>query len=156
MKKSYDHAMSQVPLVLGIPVIDQQHANLLRITNNLHSACLNSSKIENFRLIRAIREAIDYVRQHFSTEEKLMLLSNYPGFLDHKKKHGDFIWEILSHSRQFQEDQKYSPQKFAQYFNDWVMLHIGESDKEFADFFLNMKQFGKLRTVLLWEPPLVA
>ena len=146
--------MSQVPLVLGIPVIDQQHANLLRITNNLYSACLNTSKIENFRLIRAIREAIDYVRQHFSTEEKLMQLSNFPGFLDHKKEHGDFIWEILSNFNQFEDDEKYTLQNFAQYFSDWVKLHIGDSDKEFADFFLNMKQLGKLRMVLSGEPQL--
>ena len=154
MKNSYDHAMLQVPLVLGIPVIDQQHANLLRITNNLHSVCLNSAKIEKFRLIRAIREAIDYIRQHFNTEEKLMQLSNYPGFLEHKKMHSDFIWEILSHFGQFEDDQKDTPQKFAQYFSDWVNLHIVDSDKEFAEFFLNVKQPSKLRMVLSGEPQL--
>ena len=151
MKDSYDSSIIKEPLYLGIPIIDQQHANLVRITNNLYLSCLTNSTFANLRFIQAVRETVAFIQQHFSTEEKLMLLSGFPNYDDHKKDHGDFVWEIISRSKQFQDGQKCVPQKFVQFLSEWVKIHIGGADKEFADFFLNMKQHNKFRMVLTEE-----
>lgn len=139
-------------LVLGIPIIDKQHANLVRMVNNLYLACQKSRETTNQQFIEAVHESVDYVRYHFSTEEKLMLLLSYPEFSVHKKKHGDFIWEILTISKQFEDGEKFVPKKFVFFLCDWIKNHIGDTDKLFAEYFMTMKKDGKLNTILAWEP----
>ena len=154
MTESLDYVVVEEYIMLGIPVIDKQHANLVRIAHNLHLVCQSDSEITNYRFINAVQEAVDYIRGHCKTEERLMELSGFPGYLAHKKEHGDFIWEIISWSRQFQDGQKSGPRKFARFLTEWIKFHIGISDKAFADFFLNMNQHGKIRQALVCDPQL--
>ena len=156
MENKYDFSIMRKHVVLGIPVLDNQHTHLMRITNNLHLACLSDSKNANYRFKQAVRETVDFVRLHFKTEEKLMTLSGFPGYRDHEKEHRDFMWEILNRSEQFQKSEEYIPQNFVQFFRDWVEAHIGCCDKAFADFFLTMKQNDKLRMVLAGDMQLSA
>jgi len=135
-------------MVFGIPVLDTQHANLVRICNNLRIACLNGVETANNRFHRAIHEAADYARYHFSTEEKLMSILEYPDFYDHKREHEDFIWGILSRSKQLQEGEEFIPEKFVHFFSEWIRNHIGLYDKAFSDYFLSMKHHGKLKLIL--------
>ena len=143
-------------LVLGIPIIDRQHANLIRITNNLNFACQKGLESANLRFINAVHEAVDYVKYHFSTEEKLMVLLEYPEHEKHKMEHGDFIWEILSCAKQFEEGQDLVPEKFAAFLSKWVYSHIASSDKMFADYFMGMNHHSKLRLILCGRPQLSA
>ena len=157
MTEKQEYAALDGQLVFGIPIIDTQHANLIRIANNLRLACLVAgTETANPRFLRAVREAVDYIRNHFNTEEKLMVLLDFPDYHTHKKEHDDFIWEILSHAKQFQEEQGLVPEKFAYSLSDWINSHIGSSDKTFADFFLAMKHHGKLRLILSGIPKLSA
>ena len=148
MTGNYNYVIMEEPMILGIPVIDKQHANLTRIINNLYLACNNNPEITNHRFIHAVSKTIDFIRHHFSTEEKLMTISDYPGYLEHRKEHGEFIWELLRHSRLFQDGQDFIPQNFMHFLSDWINAHIEGSDSEFADFFMNMQKHDKLRIVL--------
>jgi len=143
-------------IVLGIPLIDRQHANLIRITNNLNFACKKGLETANLRFINAVHEAVDYVKYHFSTEEKLMVLLEYPEHDQHKREHGDFIWEILSRAKQFEEGQDLVPEKFVAFLNNWIYSHIAQSDKMFADYFIGMNHHSKLRLILCGRPQLSA
>ena len=135
-------------LVLDIPIIDKQHSNLVRIAKNLQFTCQKNQEAANHRFISAVHEAVEFVRYHFSTEEKLMKLMEYPDLAAHKREHADFIWEILSRSKQFQAGQSAIPTQFAHFLNEWVQYHIGVTDRLFADYFLNMEHHGKLRLSL--------
>ena len=143
-----EYSVFDVPVEFGIPIIDTQHANLVRITNNLRMSCLMSAEMANNRFIRAVHEATEYVQYHFSTEEKLMSILSFPEYPDHKREHADFIWEILSRAKQFQEGQNLVPEKFVYFLSEWIRNHIGGSDKVFAEYFVSMKNHGKLRLIL--------
>jgi hemerythrin-like metal-binding protein len=138
--------------VFGIPVLDAQHANLVRICGNLRMACLKGMKTANGRFQRAVNETADYARYHFSTEEKLMSILEYPAFDDHKKEHGDFIWEVLSRLKQFKEGEELLPEKFVNFLSGWIKNHIGVYDREFAEYFISMKHHGKLKLILSGRP----
>jgi len=143
-------------IVLGIPIIDRQHANLIRITNNLNFACQKGLDTANLRFINAVNEAVDYVKYHFSTEEKLMVLLEYPELIQHKREHGDFVWEIICCAKQFEEGQELVPEKFAAFLGKWIYTHIASSDKMFADYFGGMNHHSKLRLILGGRPQLSA
>jgi hemerythrin len=92
----------------------------------------------------------DYARYHFSTEEKLMSILEYPAFDDHKREHVDFLWEVSCRLRQFQngEGEGNLPEKFVCFLSEWIKNHMGIYDKAFADYFLSMKHHGKLKLIL--------
>jgi hemerythrin len=138
--------------VFGIPVLDAQNANLVRICGNLRMACLKSVENANGRFQMAINKAADYAKYHFSTEEKLMTILEYPAFDDHRKEHTDFIWEVLSRLKEFQEGEELVPEKLVHFLSEWIKGHIGVHDKAFADYFLSMKHHGKLKLILSGRP----
>jgi len=138
--------------VFGIPVLDTQNANLVRICSNLRTACDKGVETKNGRFQRAVHEAADYARYHFSTEEKLMSILEYPAYDIHKKEHEGFIWEILSRLKLFQEEEEHLPEKLVCFLSEWIKNHIGVYDREFADYFLSMKHHGKLKLILSGRP----
>ncbi|MDR0496332.1 MAG: hemerythrin family protein [Treponema sp.] len=148
MIRNQDYLTLNEHFLLGIPVLDKQHANLVRICNNLHLACINCKETGKDYFIQVVQKALEYVRYHFHTEEKLMCLLDFPEFFSHKKEHEDFVCEITGNVEQFQNDQVFILEEFVVFFTSWVKYHIGASDKAFADFFLNMKQYGKLKLIL--------
>jgi len=134
--------------VFGIPVLDTQNANLVRICSNLRTACSKGVETKNGRFQKAVHEAVDYARYHFSTEEKLMSILEYPAFDMHKKEHDNFIWEALNRLKQFREGEEVIPENLVSFLSEWIENHIGAYDREFADYFLSMKHHGKLKLIL--------
>ena len=141
---------------LGIPVIDEQHANLFRIINNLQSTYLLvcEGDMENTyqRFVGAAQEATDYMKYHFGTEEKLMKLLEYSEYAEHKNEHKEFLWELMFLAKQFKDKQLSDYQQFINFFNEWFLSHIIVADKNFADYFINMQHHNKLK-VLAWRSP---
>ena len=138
--------------IFGIPVLDTQNANLVRICGNLRMACSKGVEAKNDRFQRAVHEAADYARYHFSTEEKLMSILEYPAYDAHKSEHEGFIWEVFSRLKQFQEGEELLPEKLVYFLSEWIKNHIGGYDREFADYFLSMKHHGKLKLILSGRP----
>ena len=148
MSEIIDYIEWDERFMLGIPVIDKQHENLVRICNNLHWSCLKGQETLNHHFINSAHEAIEYVRHHFSTEEKMMNLFDYSEFPEHKKEHEYFVREILNCYKNFQDGIDFAPNHFVNFIKEWILSHITVTDKEFADFFLSMDHYGKLKLIL--------
>jgi hemerythrin len=144
MEKTLDLVEWDNRYALGIPLIDGQHKKLVEMTNRLYQSCLqgDESAKKQFRLI--VHEAVDYVRYHFATEEKILILIDYPDFEAHKKQHELFILEILQKAKAFEEGKKLVPTLFVQYLRNWILGHIAVSDKLYADYLKILKKQGKL------------
>lgn len=128
---------------LGIPLIDQQHKQLVQLTNNLFLACLNGETTESFA--QAVAEAVDYTKYHFNAEEKLLEQVRYPNIEAHKKEHRDFVNELAQAVQAFKDGKKFVPNNFARYLRDWILTHIAISDKIYADYIFNLKRQNLLQ-----------
>jgi len=129
---------------LNISLIDRQHHKLVQLTNSLHNACLESPETANRSFIETVREAVNYVRFHFSTEEKLMRLIDFPGYTAHKKEHENFIKEVLTHTEKFNQTKFLVPNRFVLFLKEWILSHIAVCDKEMADSIIKTKYHEKL------------
>jgi hemerythrin len=129
---------------IGIPLIDGQHKELIRLTNELYKACLEGDDAgkELFRV--AVKAAVDYVKFHFSAEEKLLENVDYPQILVHKRQHEEFVMKIISESKNFEEGKKFVPNVFVRFLRDWILSHIGVMDKKYAEYIFNLKRQGTL------------
>jgi hemerythrin len=130
--------------LIGIPLIDEQHKKLIDMTNELYLGCLKGDDAAEAYFLKTIHEAVDYVRFHFSTEEKILERIKYPDFTTHKKEHEDFAREIIQQVDAFQKGKKFVPNVFVRYLRDWVLTHIAVSDKLYAKYLLDMKKQGLL------------
>jgi hemerythrin len=129
---------------IGIPIIDEQHKKLIDMTNVLYMACRKGDDAAKVYFKKVVREAVDYVRFHFTTEEKILERINYPDLVSHKKEHEDFIKEILRQVQLFHEGKKFVPNLFVRYLRDWVLTHIALSDKQYAEYLMSLKKQGVL------------
>jgi hemerythrin len=134
---------------VGIPLIDEQHKELINLTNKLFNSCIQGNESSKIIFMRTIRGTVDYVGYHFSTEEKVMERINYPGLVTHKKEHTDFVKEVLHEVEEFKSGKKFTPISFVHYLKDWVLTHIAVSDKQMGDYILRLKKAGGLDQIKL-------
>jgi hemerythrin len=116
----------------GIEMIDTQHRYLFALTNELYGACLISSDMARETFIKAAHAAVNYVKEHFSAEEKILEAVHYPKLLQHKKQHEVFIKKVLESSRNFTSISTNVAYDFARFLRDWITSHIMVDDKEYA------------------------
>ncbi|MDR2537455.1 MAG: bacteriohemerythrin [Treponema sp.] len=131
--------------VLGIPFIDAQHKELLRLTNALFVACQGGSANDIFR--ETIKGTVKYVTEHFSAEEVMMNRIKYPGLAEHKKEHEAFVQKVLEDVHNFESGRSFVPNAFVRFLKDWVLTHIAVTDKKYADYIMNLKRAGKLASL---------
>ena len=134
---------------VGMKLVDEQHMELIKLTNKLFANCLAGQQKIRATFIQTIREAVDYVGYHFSTEEKIMERVNYPGFAEHKKQHGDFVREVLTKVEEFNAGKPRAPLTFVYFLRDWVLHHIAVSDKKMGDYVLALSRSGELHKMTL-------
>jgi hemerythrin len=130
--------------LIGIPLIDDQHKELIRLTNDLFNACLKSGEAANEHFKLAIHEMVNYTKFHFSAEEKIMENVKYPELENHKKQHESFVMQVLADVKNFEEGKRFVPNNFVRYLRDWILAHIAVSDKRYSKYIFEIKKQGEL------------
>jgi len=114
-------------------LIDNQHKELVKMTNTLFMGCKMGSTAADVALMKTIRNAVEYAQTHFYTEEKFMKQSNFPGLASHKQEHDSFVSTVVGAVTDF-ENGKSEPISLARFLKKWLLTHIAESDKKYAPY----------------------
>ena len=120
---------------VGVTLIDDQHKELIKLTNDLYNHCVGDPESERIYFKEVIKEAVDYVKVHFSTEEKIMLRTVFPEYSEHKRQHDFFVLTVLEQAKEFERNKKISLLSFTNFLRDWVLTHIAISDKKYFEYF---------------------
>lgn len=116
----------------GIPEIDAQHKTLVKLTNTLAEASASKTPDELAILNRAMVELSDYIKVHFSTEERLLVQSHYPDLQDHILGHRDFERQFKDLLQQAMGGQLMGVDPLLDFLKPWLADHILQSDQNFA------------------------
>lgn len=120
---------------VGVKTIDDQHKELLNVTNDLFNHCIGDEASERAYFNKVIKSTVDYVKVHFSTEEKIMTAVKFPGYTKHKQEHDKFVITVAEMSKEFNERKKISLSTFTRFLKDWILTHIAVSDKLYFEYF---------------------
>ena len=131
--------------VLGVPVLDRQHENLVNKINYLHQIHSRNAETEIHEFLNSVYDVVSYTRYHFNTEEKLMLLSGFHGYTHHRNKHQKYISEVRSKSSRLREGKPQSLDNYIQFLRNWVLLDIAVCDRDFTDFIFSTKDHRNSR-----------
>jgi len=148
MKQINDHINWEDCIIVGIPLVDKQHHNLLRMTKKLYIACNDEDETSNIFPYDTIHEIMDNMATHFQTEEKLMVLLQYKGLINHKQIHEDIFRKITVETSLFSMGKIYIPKLFINSLKELFLSHIAIHDLKIAEQIRNMKDFGKFEMLL--------
>jgi diguanylate cyclase (GGDEF)-like protein/hemerythrin-like metal-binding protein/PAS domain S-box-containing protein len=109
---------------VGVREIDEQHAWLVSLLNDLAAALRNGEPHD-----AALKEVIRYTGFHFATEERLMRGSSYHGAAAHRDMHR----RLLEDLRGLRLDgAKVSVSLIVRYLQEWLLRHVDGADRDLA------------------------
>jgi hemerythrin len=145
--KSKEHVSWSDSYSMGVKIIDDQHKGLLNYVNDLFNHSTGDEAEERAYFTEVIQQAVQYIKMHFQTEEKLMLSTKFPGYEGHKKTHDDFTLTVIKSVKDFESGKRLVLEKFAYFLKDWVLTHVAIVDRQYAEYFKKIatrKADGKL------------
>ena len=120
---------------LGVDAIDVEHAQLIKIVNELKEGLQREGKVNAAEIPHIVDSLIQYTKMHFGHEEALMSESQYPGLEAHRHKHVDLMQQV----HKFAQELATKPEKVALQVNlfmtVWLFEHIIKDDGEFASYY---------------------
>jgi hemerythrin len=132
---------------MGVKEIDEQHKGLLNFVNELFDHSTGDEIDEKSYFKEVIQQAVQYIKNHFATEERYMIATKYPGYAAHKKTHDSFTLTVLNSVKEYESGKRLVLEKFAYFLKDWILSHVAVMDKQYSDYFWKIatrKADGKL------------
>ncbi len=113
---------------LGLPEMDEQHNYLYNVFNLVP----DGNVVKNPQKMNAILKEIErYLNFHFTSEEHLMRMYDYPHFATHQSDHELAATRLVSYMDDLSEG-KLKPEKLRKSLFSWLYEHSISSDKEYV------------------------
>ena len=112
-------------------LLDAQHKKLISIINRLHTS-MEEGKSKAV-LEMTLDDLITYTRDHFNTEERMMMNANYPGLKEHKLLHEKLTQKVVGFQKKFREGESSISTDLMTFLRDWLVNHIEGTDKKYKN-----------------------
>ncbi len=117
---------------VGVKAFDDQHTELIGILNDLHAAMLKgqAQRIAD-TLVPHLK---NFASTHFSTEERLMMHTNYPGLAEHRSIHCDMISKVEEFAALYEQGDQTMYPELLRFVGDWLHDHMLTVDKQYTQW----------------------
>lgn len=120
---------------VGIQEIDEQHKILIGLINRLYNEAI-LHKTDNALVSGILAELTQYTTVHFSVEESLFRIFDYPGVDVHQKHHEDLKAELVKIRNKFDQGTPVNLELMS-FLRQWLRQHIMKEDKQYKKFFMD-------------------
>jgi hemerythrin len=115
---------------VGVKILDEQHAEFVKCLNQLHAAMLKGNA-QSVAIVIEPRMK-DLTNHHFSTEERLMEDTKFPGLAEHRAEHIALAAKVEEFVARYQQgDQTMYPQ-LLRFVGNWLHNHTLTVDKQYT------------------------
>jgi hemerythrin len=126
---------------VGINLLDEQHRELLSMIDSFCIGCFQRDEKSARKFFdQSVYNMVNYIKHHFSTEEKLLAFIDYPELVGHKQQHSEFLNNLTTEVRSFKPGETAPFRPWVQYLKDWLFTHITISDKKYGVFLQDLKK----------------
>jgi len=124
---------------MGIPVVDTQHRQLFRLSNELEAELANG--ISEQEIDAMLVHLAEYAARHFTMEEKYMRESGYPGLTEQQEEHQAFAGRFGELHARFREEglSREIADTLRRELTDWIHDHVTGIDQRFGDYIRGKK-----------------
>lgn len=120
-------------LSVGSKVIDEDHQRLIGFVNDLHDAV---SEAQSEKVVgKILVELIEYTRDHFKREEKLMQAGGYPDYERHCGIHATLTRQVLVFAEKYvRTPTDQVKRELIDFLAAWLVDHIIKEDRRIGAF----------------------
>ncbi len=122
-------------LSVGIEEIDEQHKILVSLVNRLYQGIIHQTDVTVLQEV--LNELVQYTIVHFSVEESLMRIFDYPSYEEHKQYHLELTQQVKNFSGKFKSGKATISMELLSFLRKWLTNHIMVEDKKYTPFFLD-------------------
>ena len=131
----------------GVEEIDDQHRNLISLTNEAGVMLQGSPRPAVVRNV--VQELLSYAIYHFRTEEALMREYGYvecdrTAAEAHVQCHRSFSAQVVETQESLQRGDYVDSDALLDFLSEWIRGHILGTDQHLAAFILARRQAGEL------------
>lgn len=118
----------------GLPTVDEQHRELVRLTNRLGQMMVGTDGSDLSEIDNVFVQLANYAKFHFAEEEGFMGGAGLPqSYIDgHKIEHRDFVEKVSSLWTNRHKDPERTFAILSAFLQTWICKHILVTDKELA------------------------
>ena len=127
---------------VGVKIVDDQHKGLFDLVNEMFNHVIGDEVAERAYFQKVIQEAIEYIKIHFATEEKIMIATKFPGYTEHKKAHDSFVLAVFDNIKDYEAGKKFTLATFTRFLKEWILTHIAVMDKGYFEYFKKIASHG--------------
>lgn len=119
-------------LRVGVGAFDSQHQRLIGLVNELHAGMPERKGLEVVgRVLDGLEE---YVRTHFTNEERAFDLFKYPDAVAHREQHHLLASRVQELHAKHQAGSLIVSIDVLQLLAGWLRTHIMQSDRKYGPF----------------------
>jgi len=131
---------------IGYKEIDAQHKGLLGILNELID--LVGERRDPEQVAGIFHRLCDYVRIHFSTEERYMRSCGYPRLEEHEALHATFVQKLLELNAAYDPADRHLLDETLDFLKHWYLDHIIKADLDYSPFLQRYKTEAPVKAVI--------
>lgn len=120
---------------VNIPAIDNEHKLLIALLNEIASAMNTQGSFHIQIIIEKLTTLSKHIKMHFESEERFMILNNYPEYNEHKAEHTLLLEQLNKFEVRFKSENKAFNEKMLLFLKDWLVRHIILYDKKIGNYF---------------------
>jgi hemerythrin len=113
-------------LSVGIDDVDREHRELVELIGRLQRDLLAGASVDN--VIGLLREIYTQIAAHFAHEEKLMRLSHYKAYADHKEDHETLLDDLRDIIDEVEHDGILDESRLTDDLDRWFSDHFQTHD----------------------------
>jgi hemerythrin len=115
---------------VGIETLDNQHKAVLRILNEIHAASLRGKAREVAGPL--LSQLVCLAGERFSTEERLMESTRFPGLAGHRAEHQKLTGKLREFVSRHEKGDAAVYAQLLHFLRDWLNKHEQTEDQEYA------------------------
>jgi len=111
---------------VGDAEVDYEHRELIELINSLHESA--QSGAGRTAVIEALGEIYAQIASHFALEEKMMRVTRYPAYPEHKEDHETLLDDLRDIMDEVEDDGEYDEARLSTDLERWFSDHFGTHD----------------------------
>ena len=111
---------------IGIPAVDHEHQELIRMINDLVTRVLEGSDVQF--VSEALGDILSAIGAHFALEEKIMRERRYDQYFDHKADHDRLLDQLRDIMDDYEVYRQINPSQLVAALDDWFSVHFRTRD----------------------------
>lgn len=123
---------------VGVPEFDDQHAELIEIANELHTAMVSGDEERTVRAI--LSRLVEHAAEHFAFEERQMAQACYSGAVEHRREHRALLAKFAQFQSQIAVSGSILSVHALEFLRYWLLEHIVRKDRALGEFLTNIER----------------